>query len=462
MAVIIWRILPLCLCLFLNEIHGRTEHARLNMTHDRHSGVAVLANYANGINVSYTHWAWNIDPNTQRGYDLLLAMSNEWTFHPLIESQLTFTFNGFTPNRTVDDGEFMLVFSVNNTQFFSVVIRLDTQRNTWKYYPQINAANNATSFASTTAVYEDIIRGSSNGTTEVPMRWDRVSGNGAWTDIPSLTQAFYREKLVWPFTVKLINNPQDDTLLYQCNLSRSGATLQVEYESAFVGGESVDVYLLNDANDNKPFYIYSIEAEYYDNRATLQVAYESAFVGGESVDVYLLNDANDNKPFYIYSIEAEYYDNESIPDIQTTEELGDLNTTEMLDLSTTEIDIMANITETETMDSTEMTETASTETSETSDNMQTSSDEQNIEQGPDSTLSGGAIAGIVIGCFCFVLLLVLGGWYLLKLKDKKANDPSGVNKGEYMRPDVEVTPIDDVLAQKRKESYRLSAGAATT
>ena len=104
-----------------------------------------------------------IDPDSQAGTDLQITMDSTWRFHPAVPSEISISMYGSAPNITKADGEFEVLFAVNNQQYFSIVIRLE-DKTAWKIYPSQNSP-----LAFNKSITSDIIFESA------PARWNRVS-----------------------------------------------------------------------------------------------------------------------------------------------------------------------------------------------------------------------------------------------------------------------------------------------
>ena len=207
-------------------------------------GVIITANHVNTSND-----IWHINPSTQDGTDIQLQMNSEWGFHPSTQSTIHLTIDGFTPNITKTDGEFLILFGVTN-YYFSIVIRLE-DKTAWKSYPNSNSTH---SLAYTNNIFMDLIL----TTQSIENRWNRISNNDQWTNIghPNL----YKKALKWPLKLSVTNDPINDKVYYQCYLH--DRILSAVYNSAFPVDEGLSVYIMNDASDGKPFDIYGINVTY--------------------------------------------------------------------------------------------------------------------------------------------------------------------------------------------------------
>eukprot|EP01084_Bolivina_argentea_P119397 211694_1 len=205
-------------------------------------GISMIQNHVETINDT-----WHIDPISQYGYDISIEMFNEWGFHPSLSSTITFIIDGYTPNITKTDGEFLLLFGVEN-KYFSVVIRLEDST-AWKSYPDYKYSK----LAINNNIFTDLIMSGSGDT-----RWNRISNIDQWTNIghPHL----YKIGLEWPLEISITNNPNDNTLHYKCRLPNR--TLYVDFIDSFVANKGLNTYIMNDASDGKPFDIYSIQIIY--------------------------------------------------------------------------------------------------------------------------------------------------------------------------------------------------------
>lgn len=102
------------------------------------------------------------------------------------------------------------------------------------------------------SVYFDIILPSD------PIRFHRVSNNDQWDQIGPGT--WYKKALQWPLHFEITNDPINDTTKYRCILHDK--TLEITFLSSFLTEEGMSIYIMNEASDNKPFDIHSIEMTY--------------------------------------------------------------------------------------------------------------------------------------------------------------------------------------------------------
>eukprot|EP01083_Nonionella_stella_P081417 224277_1 len=235
----------LIIILFIRSAHCVYHQTTFNVTHTHDESIAILVN-AGHVNTS--SGVWHLNPTSQESYDLLLTLDNQWSFDPNITSQISLEMDGYTPDISRLDCEFLIVFSVDNHKYFSVVIRLDASNTLWKYYPA------STVLATTNNVYNDIISGNDS-----QQRWNRVSDNGNWSNILPK----YKTPLKWPLFIRITNNPITNRLQYECIVN--DAVLRFDYDDAFIGTET-KIYIMNDASDGKPFDIHWMKVQYQDNR----------------------------------------------------------------------------------------------------------------------------------------------------------------------------------------------------
>eukprot|EP01084_Bolivina_argentea_P243587 408320_1 len=200
-------LITLTILTLISTLQSVEYKRNLTVQHSEDSGIRITSN---ALHVDTSNNTWHINPTSQNAYDLEILLEHELTFHPSMESQLTFTINGLTPPITLYDGELIIVFSVDNTEYFAVVIRLDVARNTWKYYPSI--ATNNRSFIIMNDIWNNIIN------MQTPNRWKRVSNSTEIIDNWVGIRPFHKDPLQWPLNIKLINNPVTNTLLYECNV----------------------------------------------------------------------------------------------------------------------------------------------------------------------------------------------------------------------------------------------------
>ena len=222
-------------------IHAFNKSIKLNNSHLGASGISVSIT-ANHVNT--TNNIWHIDPSTQDGTDIELNMQSEWGFHPLIPSTITLIIDGSTPDITKLDGELLILFGVANQYYFSLVIRLE-DNSAWKSYPDFQNK----SLAFTDDIFMDLIASSTDD------RWNRISNNDQWTNIefPHL----YKIGLKWPLKLSITNDPIQNTTSFQ--LFVENRILRGQYKTCFPVDQGMNVYLMNDASDGKPFDIFSID-----------------------------------------------------------------------------------------------------------------------------------------------------------------------------------------------------------
>ena len=132
-------------------------------------GMYLTADY-----VQTTDNIWTLNPTSQTGTDITIEMNNEWGFHPDVPSTLFMQINGSTPpnSSTSEDGEFIIVFAVNDTQYFSVNIELEKGQ-AWQSYPSWESQP----LGINDSVFHNIIL------PDEPIRWRRVSHNDQWDQI---------------------------------------------------------------------------------------------------------------------------------------------------------------------------------------------------------------------------------------------------------------------------------------
>eukprot|EP01083_Nonionella_stella_P081418 224278_1 len=238
----LFNLIFILLARYTHCVHHQTTFNASHIHADDPS-VSILVN-AEHVNTSSDRWRLN--PQSQDSYDLLLTLNNGWSFHPTTTSQISLEIDGYRPDISRHDCEFMIVFS-DNHKYFSVVIRLDNTL--WKYYPPSKA------LATANDVYSDIIRGNDSPTRQ---RWDRVSDNDKWNNIVPK----YNGPLQWPLRIQITNNPITNTLQYECVVNNR--VLRFEYDDVFRGNQT-NIYIMNDADDGKPVDIYWIKLQYKDN-----------------------------------------------------------------------------------------------------------------------------------------------------------------------------------------------------
>eukprot|EP01083_Nonionella_stella_P197040 724677_1 len=237
----------LILSLIINT-HAFSKSVNLSNSQLGGEGIALQIR-ATHVNTSNN--VLHINPRTQRDTDLELILDQQWGFHPQVPSTIHITIDGFTPNITKEDGEFLMLFAVDNHQYFSAVIRLE-DKSAWQSYPSYEQQPLATS----NDIFRNII------VPLDPNRWIRLSNNDQFEPIGP--GQYYKKALQWPLHITITNDPIQNTTTYQCTdcVLPPGRILTVTYTSSFATAKGMKVYIMNDASDGKPFDIYSIGVTY--------------------------------------------------------------------------------------------------------------------------------------------------------------------------------------------------------
>eukprot|EP01084_Bolivina_argentea_P041077 75794_1 len=217
-------------------------------THSK-NGVSI---HHNNQTVTISNTSYNIKVSVQeQDYDLKLSSNNEWSFHSLIESTITLTLFGHTPNPSIDT-DLLLVFSVNNLQYFSFFIHLDHTRNIKsRIYSSLSLSN----------ITRTVSAWISDNT--IHSRWDRVSNNDQWI-IPSK----WNQQSIWPLKFITINNPIKNQIIFQFYHNNSEQhVFQYTFNDVFVANAPIDIYIMGDS-DNEQFTVSSINMQLSFNDTT--------------------------------------------------------------------------------------------------------------------------------------------------------------------------------------------------
>ena len=223
----------------------RTHLTPLTLLPSELSGISVIPGQGTTINNKANQW--DVEVITQFGSDLEIHFDGIWGFHPNKPSTFHITINGITPNKTLQDGGIIIVFSSNNQKYFTTGIHLDTQRSPFQIFPA-DLQPLQTSIGRVT----DII------SLSTPERWNRFSSNNSWyTPLPP-----FISPARWPMYFTVTNDPIFDTLKFQWRDGVSNKSMvNVMYSSSFQGGNGFDFYIAGDAIDRK-FTISSIGVQY--------------------------------------------------------------------------------------------------------------------------------------------------------------------------------------------------------
>ena len=91
------------------------KEATVNTTTESQNGASVTYNphcVTKGSSFSI------VVGHQEEEYDLLLSLNESWGFKPRIESSITITLDGATP-QNISDADFLITFAVGDWQYFS-------------------------------------------------------------------------------------------------------------------------------------------------------------------------------------------------------------------------------------------------------------------------------------------------------------------------------------------------------
>ena len=106
------------------------QQVTLNAINSSLNGASILSN-PNSVTNSFSKWNITVQPE-QNEYDLKLLLNNSWGFRSNIISIITIIIDGISPQPLNVDKDLLLVFSVNNLQYFSIFIHLDDRTFAYK------------------------------------------------------------------------------------------------------------------------------------------------------------------------------------------------------------------------------------------------------------------------------------------------------------------------------------------
>eukprot|EP01084_Bolivina_argentea_P134106 236618_1 len=208
------------------------QEATLNAQSSNTNGASISRNPAS---VSTSGPNFNIDVKLQDPYDLKLSLDDSWGFHASTNSTITLTLDGSTPFPN-NDADLLFVFSVNDFQYFSFFLHLDTNNLKSRIYPSVMMEKN------TQPVSQWIL-----DTNTLSQRWHRISNNDQWIILSE-----WRQQALWPLTFVISNVPLEHQSIFQF-YHKTIPTLAVQYtfDAAFAEHEPIDVYILGDSKNEQ-------------------------------------------------------------------------------------------------------------------------------------------------------------------------------------------------------------------
>eukprot|EP01083_Nonionella_stella_P105570 303708_1 len=219
----------------------------------RQSTVNALTTTSNSVTISHdaasatiSDSSYNISVASQNAYDLLLSMQPKWGFKDTVTTTLDVTIYGETPNPE-SDTDFLTIFSVGNTQFFSFFIHLDTDVIATKVYPltTLGTKPSLSSWMADELIHED--------------RWDRMSNGG---DNWKSTDPRFKQQGLWPLRFEIINDPILDTCQFKFYNQGFDYVAGNVFNVSFNALQPVDVYIMGDTTGEQ-FVIHSVNVEQY-------------------------------------------------------------------------------------------------------------------------------------------------------------------------------------------------------
>eukprot|EP01084_Bolivina_argentea_P234755 395197_1 len=219
----------------------------------RQSTVNALTTTSNSVTISHdaasatiSDSSYNISVASQNAYDLLLSMQPKWGFKDTVTTTLDVTIYGETPNPE-SDTDFLTIFSVGNTQFFSFFIHLDTDVIATKVYPLTTLCTkpSLSSWMADELIHDD--------------RWDRMSNGG---DNWKSTDPRFKQQGLWPLRFEIINDPILDTCQFKFYNQGVDYVAGNVFNVSFNALQPVDVYIMGDTTGEQ-FVVHRIDVAQY-------------------------------------------------------------------------------------------------------------------------------------------------------------------------------------------------------
>ena len=206
--------------------------------YERHlidSGVTLITNPKS---VTIKDNEYHIKVSQQDAFDLQLSFDKEqWSFDSTIPSTFDFKIEARTQTPEFSDGDFMMVISVNNQQYFSFMTTLTRNDRHAMIYEsmQLNHIPNKCPLPVTYWI---------NDIHTIPKRAARISNNGEWRAVPG-----WRFKAIWPLRYIIYNDPiQQESHIAMVYNDPQFLAFNISLNAAFIGDAPVDIYILGSEN----------------------------------------------------------------------------------------------------------------------------------------------------------------------------------------------------------------------
>ena len=193
--------------------------------------------------------AWNIKVGPQEDdYDLKLSLDSSWGFKQNIESTITIFLEGYTPPPLQDppDADLLLVFAVNDLQYFSFFLHLDIRNVKSRIYGSFDTL--PTKEPVSTWLASDTIH----------ERYLRIA-DGA--DANWILVHDWNKQIVWPITFMITSNPTERYTLFELfHTNLVTKATQWTFFDTFEPNANIDFYIMGDSTDER-YHVRGIHAD---------------------------------------------------------------------------------------------------------------------------------------------------------------------------------------------------------
>ena len=183
----------------------------------------------NSDTVSVSGTDYNINVQTQNGYDMKLSLDESWGFTSTVNSSTILTIDGST-NPSHHDCDFMIVFSVGDSQYLSYFTHLDDH----------NVKNKMYTSMSTLQTIEPVSQWIIDNIPD--QRYNRISNNGQWFNVK------WRKQVLWPLKFIITNDPINNKCYFEFYHNETVSLAQQwTLDGSFVANQNMDVYIMGDS-----------------------------------------------------------------------------------------------------------------------------------------------------------------------------------------------------------------------
>eukprot|EP01084_Bolivina_argentea_P023226 43313_1 len=195
------------------------------------------------VSISGNYWDIGLQSNIQSSYDLKLNLNNEWSFKSNKESSIKITIDGLPLIDISNDMTLFFVFTVNDLQYISLSIHLDSNGNKYTFYSSLST------FAQNQATSEWI-----SNINQYDMRYKRISNGNQWIEF----EPEYTFRALWPISFEFINDAINNKIIYKFYSRNIPVLIKQFTSSSFTTNTPINAYIMID-EPKENLYLTSID-----------------------------------------------------------------------------------------------------------------------------------------------------------------------------------------------------------